>query len=49
MQVHYFYSHNAYKHLLAEIHSNLRIKHIFGLEDKKIPASPSGTSFQEFH
>ena len=25
MQVHYFHNHNSYKHILAEIHSNLSI------------------------
>ena len=25
IQVHYFHKHNAYKHILAEIHSNLSI------------------------
>ena len=49
MQVHYFHNHNAYKHILAEIYSNLNIKHIFELKNKKIPASCNRTSFQEFY
>ena len=40
---HYFYSHSACKHILAEIHLNWSVKNIFGQENKKIPASPNRT------
>ena len=46
MQVHHFHNHNAYKNISIEIHSKLNIKYIFGLENKKIPASSNHTFFR---
>ena len=46
MQVHYVNNNHAYRRILVEIHSNLNIKYIFGLENKKIPASSNPNFFR---